>query len=76
MCIAHPVNHGIVICMAFESDSLNRRTLGPTIASAVIGIAVGIVAVIGVSLVDSGPANGAANADSSVLGDPEYGSRQ
>ncbi|MEY6445114.1 DUF2613 domain-containing protein [Corynebacterium pseudotuberculosis] len=61
--------------MAFESDSLNRRTLGPTIASAVIGIAVGIVAVIGVSLVDSGPANGTPHADSSVLGDPEYGSR-
>ncbi len=65
--------------MAYETDSLNRRTLGPTIASAVIGIAVGVVAVAGVSLIssqDTVPSGNAVTADDALLGSPEYGSRE
>lgn len=64
--------------MAFESDSLNRRSIGPVIASAVVGAALGIVAVVGAGLLSSGesPATGTANAQTALLGDPEYGTRQ
>lgn len=64
--------------MAFESDSLNRRSLGPVVASAAVGIALGIVAVIGANVFsdrDTLPASGAVTVDSSLLGDPQYGSR-
>lgn len=64
--------------MAYESDSLTRRTLGPTLASAVIGMALGIVAVIGVNVLQdsSDTATGSTvPADEALLGDPEYGSR-
>lgn len=64
--------------MAFESDSLNRRSLGPVVASAAVGIALGAVAVVGASIfsdLDTLPASGAATVDSSLLGDPQYGSR-
>ncbi|MCQ9342943.1 DUF2613 domain-containing protein [Corynebacterium sp. 153RC1] len=64
--------------MAYESDSLTRRTLGPTLASAVIGIALGLVAVVGISALQSDDqiAGGSTvSADNAVLGDPEYGSR-
>lgn len=69
----------MVVSMAFDSDSLNRRSVGPAIASAAVGAALGIVAVVGVSVFsshDSVPESGAVTADSSLLGDPEYGSRQ
>ncbi|MCS4535998.1 DUF2613 domain-containing protein [Corynebacterium sp. HS2168-gen11] len=64
--------------MAFESDSLNRRTLGPVIASAVVGLSLGIAAVIGASVFTENPAFGesTSSADQSVLGDPEYGTRR
>lgn len=65
--------------MAYETDSLNRRTLGPAIASAVVGIAVGVVAVAGVSMIsgqNNVPTGNAVTADNALLGGPEYGSRQ
>ena len=65
--------------MTFESDSLNRRTLGPVVASSVVGIALGVVAVIGVagfSGQNSVPASNAVPVDEALLGDPEYGTRQ
>lgn len=65
--------------MAYETDSLNRRTLGPAIASAVVGIAVGAVAVVGVSMIsgqDTVPTDNAVTADDALLGGPEYGSRE
>ncbi|AGN20364.1 putative secreted protein [Corynebacterium glutamicum MB001] len=65
--------------MAYETDSLNRRTLGPAIASAVVGIAVGAVAVVGVSMIsgqDTVPTGNAVTADDALLGGPEYGSRE
>lgn len=63
--------------MAFESDSLLRRSVGPALASAAVGIALGIVAVIGVSIVnDHAQAEQSVPAENAVLGDPEYGSRQ
>lgn len=65
--------------MAFDSDSLNRRTLGPAIASGAVGITLGIVAVIGASVFSSGaalPDTEVVNVNQSVLGDPEYGSRK
>lgn len=65
--------------MAYETDSLNRRTLGPAIASAVVGIAVGAVAVVGVSMIsgqDTVPTGNAVTADNALLGGPEYGSRE
>lgn len=65
--------------MAYESDSLNRRTLGPAIASAAVGIALGAVAVAGVSIIsgqDSVPPGTTVTAEDALLGGPEYGSRQ
>ena len=65
--------------MAYETDSLNRRPLGPAIASAVVGIAVGAVAVVGVSMIsgqDTVPTGNAVTADDALLGGPEYGSRE
>ncbi|ALC06908.1 putative membrane protein [Corynebacterium deserti GIMN1.010] len=65
--------------MAYETDSLNRRTLGPAIASAVVGVAVGVVAVAGVSMIsgqDTVPTGNAVTADNALLGGPEYGSRE
>lgn len=65
--------------MAYESDSLNRRTLGPAIASVAVGIALGAVAVAGVSIIsgqDSVPQGNVVTADDALLGGPEYGSRQ
>ena len=65
--------------MAYETDSLNRRTLGPAIASAVVGIAVGAVAVVGVSMIsgqDTVPTGNAVTANDALLGGPEYGSRE
>lgn len=64
--------------MAFESDSLPRRTLGPTIASGAIGIALGIVAIVGASLISNANAvaeHPSVSAEHARLGDPEYGSR-
>lgn len=65
--------------MALESKTLRRRMLGPTIASAVVGLVMGIVAVIGSASIankDSAPTGNAVTSDDAVLGNPEYGSRQ
>ncbi|MEJ5927776.1 DUF2613 domain-containing protein [Corynebacterium sp. H128] len=65
--------------MALESDTLVRRSIGPALASAVVGVAVGVAAVIGIATVsnqDSLPAGHAADADSALLGGPEYGTRE
>lgn len=65
--------------MAFESDSLNKRTLGPVIASSVVGVALGVVAVIGISSFsgqNTVPQSNAVPADQALLGDPEYGTRE
>lgn len=65
--------------MAYETDSLNRRTLGPVVASAVVGVVLGIVGVLGVSLFsgqDTVPRGNAVPADQALMGSPEYGSRQ
>lgn len=63
--------------MAVESDSLNKRTLGPAVGSAVVGIALGIITVVGIAQFSGSeaPAGGAVPADSAVLGSPEYGTR-
>lgn len=64
--------------MAYKTDSLNRRTLGPAIASAVVGIAAGIVAVLGVAAFsdqDTVPRGNAVTAEDAMLGGPEYGTR-
>ncbi|MCH6197698.1 DUF2613 domain-containing protein [Corynebacterium mastitidis] len=64
--------------MARESDSLPRRTLGPAVASVVVGIALGVIAILGISSLGSQnavPAGGATHAEDSLLGGPEYGSR-
>ncbi|AZA12607.1 DUF2613 domain-containing protein [Corynebacterium choanae] len=64
--------------MAFESDTLTRRTIGPALAAAVIGLVVGIGAVAGVAAL-SEDNNLSAQTDTIItdplLGGPEYGSR-
>ncbi|AWB82760.1 DUF2613 domain-containing protein [Corynebacterium yudongzhengii] len=65
--------------MAYETDSLNRRTLGPVVASAVVGVALGVVGVIGVSLFsgqNTVPQGNAVPAEQALMGSPEYGSRE
>lgn len=64
--------------MAYTSDSLNRRTLGPAVASAVVGVAAGIVAVLGIAAFsdqDSVPQGNAVTVEDAMLGGPEYGTR-
>lgn len=64
--------------MALETDSLTKRSLGPAIGSAVVGIAVGTLAVVGIAQFthsDTVPAGNAVPADQAIVGGPEYGSR-
>ena len=64
--------------MALETDSLNKRTLGPAIGSAVVGIALGVITILGIaqfSGTDTVPEGNAVSASDAVLGGPEYGSR-
>lgn len=54
------------------------RTIGPAIGSVVVGIALGVVTIIGVTQFsgqDTVPAGHAVPADEALLGSPEYGSR-
>lgn len=60
-------------------DSVARRAATPVLASAVVGVVLGIVGVIGIAAFsgqDSVPSGNAVTADQAVLGGPEYGSRQ
>ena len=65
--------------MAYESDSVTRRTIGPALASTVVGVVLGIVAVIGVAALassqDTLPATQKVSSQDSLLGGTEYGSR-
>lgn len=64
--------------MALESDSLNKRTLGPAVGSAVVGIALGVITIVGVAQFSSAntvPEGNAVSAGDAVMGGPEYGSR-
>lgn len=64
--------------MALETDSLTKRSLGPAVGSAVVGIALGVIAVIGIAQFsgsDTVPTGNAVPADQAILGGPEYGSR-
>ena len=64
--------------MAYESDSVTRRTIGPALASTVVGVVLGIVAVIGVPALasqDTLPATQKVSSQDSLLGGTEYGSR-
>ena len=59
--------------------SLPRRAANPVLASAVVGVILGVVGVIGVASVSGQstvPQGGSVAADEAVLGGPEYGSRQ
>lgn len=64
--------------MAYESDSVTRRTIGPALASTVVGVVLGIVAVIGVAALasqDTLPPTQKVSSQDSLLGGTEYGSR-
>ncbi|MHA2789982.1 DUF2613 domain-containing protein [Corynebacterium sp. S7] len=64
--------------MTNQSASLPRRTAGPVLASAIVGIALGVVGVIGIASFSGQstvPQGNAVPADQAVLGGPEYGSR-
>ena len=64
--------------MAYESDSVTRRTIGPALASTVVGVVLGIVAVIGVAALASQgalPPPQKVSSQDSLLGGTEYGSR-
>lgn len=65
--------------MTHLDASLPRRALGPVVASAVAGVVLGIVGVVGIASFSGQnqvPAGNAVPADEAVLGGPEYGSRQ
>lgn len=66
--------------MAFESDSLNRRTIGPALAASVIGLVTGLAAIAGVAAISGGDSLSTQETTSPVadplLGGPEYGSRE
>lgn len=64
--------------MSSYSDSVSRRSLSSVIASAVVGVALGVVSVIGVASFsgqDTVPQGNAVPADDALLGGPEYGTR-
>lgn len=64
--------------MALTSDPLAKRSIGPAVGSAVVGVALGVVAVVGVAQFTSSntvPSGNAVPANNAVLGGPEYGSR-
>ena len=62
--------------MAYESDSVTRRTIGPALASTVVGVVLGIVAgVAALASQDALPPTQKVSSQDSLLGGTEYGSR-
>lgn len=64
--------------MAYETDSDQRRSLGPALASALVGALFGGALIFGVSQVlaeDQIPEAQAIPADQALLGGVEYGER-
>lgn len=64
--------------MSDVSESTTRRALGPAIGSTIVGIALGVVTVVGIAQFsgqDAVPSGNAVPADQAVMGGPEYGSR-
>ncbi|QPK84366.1 DUF2613 domain-containing protein [Corynebacterium qintianiae] len=65
--------------MMYREESVQRRAVTPVVASAVMGIVLGIVGVLGIAAFSGQstvPSGNAVTADEAVLGGPEYGSRQ
>lgn len=61
-----------------DAGSAPRRTVSSVLASAVVGVVLGIVGVLGIAAFSGQttvPTGGAVPADEAVLGGPEYGSR-
>ncbi|AGP29902.1 DUF2613 domain-containing protein [Corynebacterium terpenotabidum] len=64
--------------MPFETDSTPRRSIGPAIASAVIGVVLGGIAAIGIGMVADNtelPSNTVSENDA-ILGSVQYGERR
>ncbi|RNE49973.1 DUF2613 domain-containing protein [Corynebacterium alimapuense] len=64
--------------MSEASTSVNRRSLQSVVASAVVGVALGVVSIIGIAAFsgqDSVPQGNAVPASDALLGGPEYGTR-
>lgn len=64
--------------MANSSDSTRRRALSSVVASAVVGVALGIISIIGIASFsgqDTVPQGNAVPAEDALLGGPEYGTR-
>lgn len=60
-------------------EPLKRHAASPVVASAVVGIVLGVVGVLGIAAASGQstvPENTAVSADDAVLGGPEYGSRK
>ena len=65
--------------MPFTYQSLTRRTAGPAVASAIVGLVAGVAAVIGVVTLtseDGSTVEHTVTTDDAVLGNPDYGSRE
>ncbi|GAA4790068.1 DUF2613 family protein [Corynebacterium canis] len=65
--------------MAFDSDSLTRRSLGPALASAVIGVVLGVAAIAGIAELSQPhavPLQQGESIKDPLLGGAEYGSRK
>lgn len=64
--------------MPFETDSTPRRSLGPAVTSAVVGVVLGGLVAVGVGMVadsSSLPSNDV-DANDAVLGSVQYGERR
>ena len=62
---------------AASTRSLNRRSLGPALGSAVVGVALGVVAILGIAQFSGQDSiSGSTPPDDALLGGAEYGSRE
>lgn len=62
---------------SLNHQSLNRRSLGPALGSAVVGIALGVVAILGIAQFSGQDTiSGTTPPDDALLGGAEYGSRE